>query len=118
MAGHGPNGKIVDIEHKRLTDEDATSSQGLEMLCYQGLLKKPRFAVYNACVFDGCRALIRNRRDTCSRETRTGRSLACWQELDQVGGARNQVAVQAAAQVRCRQGGQLGRARAQDSIGQ
>jgi hypothetical protein len=58
MAGHGPNGKIVDIEHKRLTDEDAKSSKGLEMLCYQGLLKKPRFAVCNACVFDGCRELI------------------------------------------------------------
>ena len=57
-AAHGPNGKIVDVEHKRLTDEGATSSQSLEGLCYGGLLRKPRVAVYGTVVFDGCRELI------------------------------------------------------------
>ena len=58
MASHGPNGKIFDIEHKRLTDEGAKSSKSLEMLCYVALLKKPRVAVYTTAVFDGCRELI------------------------------------------------------------
>jgi hypothetical protein len=57
-GAHGPNGKIVDIEHKRLTDEGAKSSQALEGLCYAGLLRKPRIAVYSSVVFDGCRELI------------------------------------------------------------
>eukprot|EP00966_Prymnesium_polylepis_P043938 1018332-Prymnesium_polylepis.1 len=57
MAAHGPNRKIVDVEHKRLTDEGAKHSKGLEMLCYLALLAKPRIAPYLTSVFDGCRKL-------------------------------------------------------------
>jgi hypothetical protein len=58
MAAHGPNGKIVDILHRRLTDEGATHSKGLEVLCFTALLRRTRIALYGATVFDGCRELI------------------------------------------------------------
>ena len=35
MAAHGERGAIFDIVHRRLTDEGAKSSKGLEALCYR-----------------------------------------------------------------------------------
>jgi hypothetical protein len=58
MAAHAPDGRVVDVVHKRLTDVGAKSSQSLEILCYVSLLACVRVAVYGTSVFDGCRELI------------------------------------------------------------
>jgi hypothetical protein len=51
-------GGIVAVVHKRLTDEGATSSNSLEILCYVALLACPRLAIYRTVVMDGCKALV------------------------------------------------------------
>ena len=58
MAAHAPDTRIVAIAHKRLTDAGATTSKGLEVLCFHALLGGVRLAVYATTVFDGCRELI------------------------------------------------------------
>ena len=58
MAAHAKSGAIVDVVHRRLTDEGAKSSKGLEVLCYRALLTKPRVAIYETAAMDGCRELI------------------------------------------------------------
>lgn len=58
MPAHAADGAIVALAHKRLTDDGATSSQGLEALCYAELLSHPRVAVYPSVVMDGCRDLV------------------------------------------------------------
>jgi hypothetical protein len=54
-------GGIVAVVHKRLTDEGATSSNSLEILCYVALLACPRLAIYGTVVMDGCKALTSRR---------------------------------------------------------
>lgn len=59
MGAHAPDGGIVAIVHKRLTDEGATSSQKLEVLCFMALLQCVALAVYSTIIMDGCRELVR-----------------------------------------------------------
>ncbi len=58
MAAHAADTRIVAVAHKRLTDAGATTSKGLEVLCFLSLLGCVRLAVYATTVFDGCRELI------------------------------------------------------------
>ena len=58
MGAHAPDGAIVAIEHKRLTDVGAKSSKSLEILCYLSLLCHVRVLLYKQTVMDGCRELV------------------------------------------------------------
>ena len=58
MCGHAADGSIIAVVHKRLTDEGAKSSKGLETLCYLALLCHHRIAVFSTAVMDGCRDLV------------------------------------------------------------
>ena len=53
-----PDGRIVAITHKRLTDEGATTSKALEVLCFLYLLSCVRMVLYTTMVMDGCRDLV------------------------------------------------------------
>ena len=50
------------ITHKRLTDDGATTSKALEVLCFLELLACVRMAVYLTVVMDGCRDLLSDAR--------------------------------------------------------
>ena len=58
MGAHAPDRSIVAVEHKRLSDEGATSSQKLEVLCFLAILARVTLAVYTTVVMDGCRELV------------------------------------------------------------
>ena len=58
MCAHAADGGIVECIHKRLTDEGATSSKSLELLCFQELLTKMRMLIYTTVVMDGCRDFV------------------------------------------------------------
>ena len=58
MAAHAPDGSIIEIVHRRLTDAGATTSKGLETMCYVALLAKLRVQLYGTAVMDGCRELL------------------------------------------------------------
>lgn len=51
-------GMCVRAPFGRLTDEGATHSQGLELICFLALLAHVRIAIYLTIVMDGCRDLI------------------------------------------------------------
>ena len=48
------------IAHKRLTDDGATTSKALEVLCFLSLLASVRMVVYATVVMDGCRDLLQD----------------------------------------------------------
>ena len=48
----------MEIAHKRLTDDGATTSKSLELLCFLSLLASVRMAAYGTVVMDGCRDLL------------------------------------------------------------
>ena len=58
MPAHAADGAIIAVAHKRLTDEGAKSSKGLETLCYLELLNHPRVVTFLTAVMDGCRDLV------------------------------------------------------------
>ena len=59
MGAHAADGGIIAIEHKRLTDTGATSSQQLESLCFTAILQRVTCSVYDTIIMDGCQALVR-----------------------------------------------------------
>ena len=67
MAAHAADGGIVAVAHKRLSDPDAKSSQGLEALCFLALCSQFRFLVYTTVVMDGCTSLVAKARDNGKR---------------------------------------------------
>jgi hypothetical protein len=58
LAGHAPDGAVIGVVHRRLTDPGAKSSKGLETLCYLALICQLRVQMYGTTVMDGCRELI------------------------------------------------------------
>ena len=48
----------MEIAHKRLTDDGATTSKSLELLCFLSLLASVRMVAYGTVVMDGCRDLL------------------------------------------------------------
>ena len=58
MAMHAEDGRIIAVEHKRLSDPEAKSSQGLEALCFLALLSHVRVILYATVIIDGCRELV------------------------------------------------------------
>ena len=85
MAAHGSDGAIFDVVHKRLTDEGAKSSKGLEVLCYHGLLTRPRVSLYGEAAMDGCRELIQPTHAAGKRASgdlwHVGKNWTKWAEL-------------------------------------
>ena len=67
MCAHAADGGIVALEHKRLTDEGATTSQALETLCFLAILQRAALLVYGTIVMDGCQALAGHARAASKR---------------------------------------------------
>ena len=81
----GKDGRIVAIAHKRLTDEGATTSKGLEVLCFLSLLACVRMVIYATVVMDGCRDLLNDARANGKRAQgdlwHLGKNHAKWARL-------------------------------------
>ena len=58
MSAHTADGSVVQVIHRRLTDEGATHSKGLEPLCFYALLLCARVTCYATIVMDGSRELV------------------------------------------------------------